>query len=71
MKINKEITITLGEDDVKEIIADYLRKEDYYVTAKDVELNVGVECRGYGPMEHDEVVFRNCTVKVPMEKAKT
>lgn len=41
MNIKKNITIHLSEGDVKEIIADYLKKEGYSVEAEDVRLTVG------------------------------
>lgn len=64
MNIKKNIEFHLSEDDVKEIIADYLKKEGYSVEAGDVVLRVGRRSVGYGPMEHDEVCFNEAVVKV-------
>ena len=41
MNIRKNITINLSDDEVKQIIAKYLRKEEYNVTVKDVNFSVG------------------------------
>lgn len=40
MNIRKNITINLSDDEVKQIIAKYLRKEGYNVTIKDVNFSV-------------------------------
>ena len=52
MNINKNITINLSEDDVKEIIADYCNKNGYKVKPDDVTLSIGSRCVGFGPGEH-------------------
>lgn len=64
MKIINKLTISISEDDVKNIVADYLVKEGYNVTAEDVKLHVEDEWVGYGPDEHKEPRFRECTVIV-------
>lgn len=65
MNISKNITIHLTEDDVKEIIAEYIKNQNgYSVTADNVTLRVGTECRGYGMAEHDVTVFKGCDVEV-------
>lgn len=68
MNISKNITIHLTENDVKEIIAEYIKtQKGYSVTADNVTLKVGVECRGYGMAEHDVTVFKGCDVDVKEE----
>lgn len=67
MKINKKLTISLSENDVKAIIADYLSKEGYNVSDNDVQLSVGTQWVGYGMDEHTEPYFRECVVEVKGE----
>lgn len=64
MNINKNVTINLSEDDVREIIADYCNKNGYKVKPDDVKLSVSRRCVGYGQMEHDEWYFAGAKVKV-------
>lgn len=65
VNISKNITIHLSEDDVKEIVAGYIKHQNGYSVAKDnVILRVGTECRGYGRAEHDVTVFKGCDVEV-------
>lgn len=64
MDILNRMTITLRESDVKEIIAEYLTEKGYPTDANNVMLNVGLECRGYGPNEQEVCVFKDCTAKV-------
>ena len=70
MNIIKNITVNLSAEDVKEIIANHIRNELRYetVTAKDVSLDVGHRCVGYGPMEHDECYFAGAKVKCKLEE---
>ena len=67
MEIKKNIRIELSENDVKEIIADYLNKEVYTVVANDVALSVGTTTKGYGMAEHEVTCFNaayiNCKEK--------
>ena len=67
MNFLKNVTITLRESDVKELIAEYLTDKGYPTTASDVILHVGFEMRGYGPNEQEVCVFKECTVKVKGE----
>ena len=62
MNIKKNITINLSEDEVKQVIADYLIREGYDVTAKDVSLSVGTRSEGYGMAEHDVTYFKGCYI---------
>lgn len=66
MKIEKNFTATLSENDVKEIIADHFKKEGYNVTSNDVSISVGKELRGYGMCEYETVCFRSASVKIKM-----
>lgn len=67
MNINKNITINLSEDDVKEIIADYCNKNGYKVKPDDVTLSIGSRCVGFGPGEHMKHYFAGAEVKVKEE----
>lgn len=63
MNIKKNITIELSEEDVKNIIADYLNNDGYNVTADDVVLSVDSKLEGYGPMEHIVNYFKGASIK--------
>ena len=63
MEIKKNITIKLSENDVKEIIADFLQRDGYNVTVDDVSLSVGSRCEGFGAMEHYVSCFNCAFVK--------
>lgn len=63
MEIKKNITIELSENDVKDIIVDYLKREGYVVVAKDVRLSVGSRLEGYGMAEHPVNYFEGAFVK--------
>ena len=63
MEIKKNITIKLSENDVKEIIADYLNREGYTVTADNVSLSVGTRCEGFGSAEYYVNCFNGAFVK--------
>lgn len=67
MKFNKKITISLSENDVKEIVADYLVQQGFKVTTDDVKLVVGSEYRGYGMGEYQTTYFKECSVTVKGE----
>lgn len=67
MSINKKLTISLSEDDVKEIVAAYLVQEGFKVTKKDVSLIVTNEWRGYGMGEYQAACFKECSVTVKGE----
>lgn len=64
MNIEKKITITLSESDVKKIVAEYLTREGYRVTSNDVSLEVGNKWVGYGMDEHQVPYFKECTAVV-------
>lgn len=63
MDIKKNITIELSENDVKEIIKDYLKKEGYSVSLGDVSLSVGTRLEGFGRAEHPVEYFKGAFVK--------
>lgn len=67
MKLNKKMTITLSETDVKEIIADFLVAHGYEVTTEDVKLIVENRYFGYGMGEYQSPCFKECTVTVKGE----
>ena len=55
VKIRPEIrmTLRLGEDDLKAIVADYIEKEGYEIDGE-VSFDIKTRCVGYGPGEHEE-----------------
>lgn len=63
MKIKKNITINLGEDEVKDIIAKHLNEEGYRVSAEHIELSVGKKyTEDYDERFQNEVLyFKGCT----------
>lgn len=67
MDIKKKIMIKLTELDVKEIVADYLTKEGYKVSADNVTLSVGNKWQGYGMGEQQVPYFKECTAVVKGE----
>ena len=67
MNIEKKITITLSEIDVKGIVADYLKKEGFKVSPNDVTLSVGIDWVGYGMDERQVAHFKECTAVVKGE----
>ena len=62
MNIKKNITINLSEEEVKQVIADYLTREGYDVTAKDVSLSVGSRIEGYGMGEYSVEYFKGAYI---------
>lgn len=64
MDIEKKITITLSENDVKEIVAEYLTNKGYKVTPENVNLIVSNMWVGYGMSEHQQPYFKECTAVV-------
>lgn len=67
MNLKTKITITLSEDDVKEIVADYLTKNGYSATPNDVKLVCTNKWVGYGMDEHTEPAFKECVATVKGE----
>ena len=64
MNIDKKITITLSEEDVKKVIAQYLHQQGYLVKPEDVTIHVGTDWVGYGMDEHQVTRFEKCTAVV-------
>ena len=55
--------IRFSEDDVKRIIADYIKtQKGYSVTENDIKIMVSNEHYGYGICENYETVFDGCEV---------
>lgn len=63
MEIKKNITIELSENDVKEIIVDYLKREGYEVKVGDVDCSVGTRCEGFGRSETYIHYFKGAFIK--------
>lgn len=66
VNINTKITFTLSEDDVKQIVANYIMSHYGHknITKENVELNVGSRCVGYYNDEHYEYYFKECVVRL-------
>lgn len=64
MEIKKNLTINLNEEDVKNIIADYLKKEGYKVSVDDVKLLVNKKyTEDYDERFQNEILyFEGCSV---------
>lgn len=62
MEIKKNITINLSEDDVKQIIVEYVKREGYEVSIKDVHLSIGSRIEGFGMAERPVYYFKGCNV---------
>jgi len=63
MDISKNITINLSENDIKEIIQEYLNKKGYRVEIDDIKFSVSQELHGYYQSEHEEAVFKGCIIQ--------
>jgi hypothetical protein len=60
-----KMTVTLDEDDIKEIIAQAVANEiGRAVLTSDVKINVGTISRGDQRDSWDEAVFKNITVEL-------
>ncbi len=62
MNIKKNITISLSEEDVKEIISDYLNRNGYEVKKENITFPVGSRLEGYGMAEHPVYYFKGACV---------
>lgn len=66
MNIVKCITIELTPDNLREIVAEYLKTEGYEVEKKNVKFNVGRHLEGYGMGEHEVTEFLGLSVTAKM-----
>lgn len=64
MDILRNITINLSKEDISQMIVDYLEKEGYQVTTKDIVFSVGTRIEGYGLTEHPVSYFDGCKVHI-------
>ena len=64
MDISKNITINLSKEDIAQMIVEYLQKEGYQATVKDVIFLAGTRLEGYGLMEHSVSYFDGCKVHI-------
>jgi hypothetical protein len=62
-------TITLSEKDVLELVKDYLEANGY-TGVSNVQLKVGSQLTGWGPMERYETVFQGITAEVNVAPVK-
>lgn len=63
MEIKTNVTVNLSEDDVKQILADYVHKKTgYEIRTDDVTLSVGSRIEGYGMGEYSVEYFKGAYV---------
>lgn len=62
MEINKTITIHLSEENVRDIIAMYFKKEGYTLDINDVELVVDYRIAGYYNDRRTEPYFKEAII---------
>ena len=67
MKVIKKVTVELGEEELKLIVAEYMKNEGYNVEPQNVSFNLGTRCVGYFMDEHDQAYFKGCTVNCVMK----
>lgn len=60
MEIDVKCTIEMNPNLVRMMLCEMLRLHGYECSVDDIVFDVGRECCGIGPMEHDVVVFRGC-----------
>jgi len=61
------MTVTLTPEDIKNAIAEYVRKEfndGHMVSHTDVTIDVNTSIEGYGMQEHSVTKLQGATVKV-------
>lgn len=63
MKVERTVKVELTADELKQIVAEYLRKDGFDAEKEDVTFNVGRHSEGFGMMEHEVIKFTGCTVK--------
>lgn len=62
MKIKKNITIDLTENDVKQIIVEYVKSKGYETTIENVNFFIGSKTEGFGMGEYDVDYLKHCSV---------
>ena len=67
MNIDKQITITLLETEIVELVVDHLKKEGYNISPNDVKLNVEMRRTNDCYPETAIPKFKNCTVVIKGE----
>ena len=69
MHLTKNITVELSEDDIKEILVEYVRNTFKHVNCdvKDVTIKVERELQGYGLGEYHVCVCKGASVKCEFE----
>lgn len=63
MNIEQCITIDLSEQDLKEIVLDFIKKHGYETDIKNINFDVGTTLLGYGYGEYKKTILRGCKVK--------
>ena len=64
MNIENKITVTIAENELKEIVAEYLTEHgSFKFEPENVKIHVGLDWVGYGMDEHQEARFKECTVE--------
>lgn len=63
MEIKKNIIIELSENDVKEIIVDYLKEKGYPVSSDNITFSIKSRLEGYSLVEHSVNYFEGAYIK--------
>ena len=63
MKVNRNITIELSENELKKLVVEHLKKEGYDVKVENINFSVGSKIEGDDYLsEHQVLYFKGCTV---------
>ena len=68
MKVKKNININLSEDDVKQVIIDYLKKDGYEVIKDDINFSIGIRLAGHRFAEYKQPYFKGVCVSSSSEE---
>ena len=63
MEINPTITISLSEDDLKNIVKKFIEETVGYDITMNISFNIGKKTVGYGMNEHPVEYFEGCTIQ--------
>lgn len=67
MTVTRNVVIELTGDDLKQIIADFLKKDGYYVPINKIEWDIGTKLEGEDPCDVVIPYVRGCTITIPVE----
>lgn len=67
MKIIKNVTIKLNEEELKQIVGEHMKKEGFDIAPKSISFDLGIRCVGHFNDGYEEAYFRGCTVECSMK----